>query len=160
MCYNQVQKEVAYMLNKKSAMSTMGYAIVLVIILGIVMILSAPMMMGKYKGDKKNIDNNQEQNYDGRQNYDERVNDYQSNSPDGDVAVELRNLESRINSRISDLEARQAQNTSVQNQNVSDKFICSLEGNVDADGNVISIEGKSMDEVKRSKMVFVCEYRY
>ncbi len=160
MCYNQVQKEVAYMLNKKSAMSTMGYAIVLVIILGIVMILSAPMMMGKYKGDKKNIDNNQEQNYDGRQNYDERVNDYQSSSSDGDVAVELRNLESRINSRISDLEARQAQNTSVQNQNVSDKFICSLEGNVDADGNVISIEGKSMDEVKRSKMVFVCEYRY
>ena len=148
------------MLNKKSAMSTMGYAIVLVIILGIVMILSAPMMMGKYKGDKKNIDNNQEQNYDGRQNYDERVNDYQSGSSDGDVAVELRNLESRINSRISDLEARQAQNTSVQNQNVSDKFICSLEGNVDADGNVISIEGKSMDEVKRSKMVFVCEYRY
>lgn len=148
------------MLNKKSAMSTMGYAIVLVIILGIGMILSAPMMMGKYKGDKKNIDNNQEQNYDGRQNYDERVNDYQSSSSDGDVAVELRNLESRINSRISDLEARQAQNTSVQNQNVSDKFICSLEGNVDADGNVISIEGKSMDEVKRSKMVFVCEYRY
>ncbi len=148
------------MLNKKSAMSTMGYAIVLVIILGIVMILSAPMMMGKYKGDKKNIDNNQEQNYDGRQNYDERVNDYQSSSSDGDVAVELRNLESRINSRISDLEARQAQNTSVQNQNVSDRFICSLEGNVDADGNVISIEGKSMDEVKRSKMVFVCEYRY
>ena len=148
------------MLNKKSAMSTMGYAIVLVIILGIVMILSAPMMMGKYKGDKKNIDNNQEQNYDGRQNYDERVNDYQSSSSDGDVAVELRNLESRINSRISDLEARQAQNTSVQNQNISDKFICSLEGNVDADGNVISIEGKSMDEVKRSKMVFVCEYRY
>ena len=148
------------MFNKKSAMSTMGYAIVLVIILGIVMILSAPMMMGKYKGDKKNIDNNQEQNYDGRQNYDERVNDYQSSSSDGDVAVELRNLESRINSRISDLEARQAQNTSVQNQNVSDKFICSLEGNVDADGNVISIEGKSMDEVKRSKMVFVCEYRY
>ena len=129
MCYNQVQKEVAYMLNKKSAMSTMGYAIVLVIILGIGMILSAPMMMGKYKGDKKNIDNNQEQNYDGRQNYDERVNDYQSSSSDGDVAVELRNLESRINSRISDLEARQAQNTSVQNQNVSDKFICSLEGN-------------------------------
>ena len=148
------------MLNKKSAMSTMGYAIVLVIILGIVMILSAPMMMGKYKGDKKNIDNNQEQNYDDRQNYDERVNDYQSSSSDGDVAVELRNLESRINSRISDLEARQAQNTSVQNQNVSDKFICSLEGNVDADGNVISIEGKSMDEVKRGKMVFVCEYRY
>lgn len=160
MCYNQVQKEVAYMLNKKSAMSTMGYAIVLVIILGIVMILSAPMMMGKYKGDKKNIDNKQEQNYDGRQNYDGHVNDYQSSSSDGDVAVELRNLESRINSRISDLEARQAQNTSVQNQNVSDKFICSLEGNVDADGNVISIEGKSMDEVKRSKMVFVCEYRY
>lgn len=148
------------MLNKKSAMSTMGYAIVLVIILGIGMILSAPMMMGKYKGDKKNIDNNQEQNYDGRQNYDERVKDYQSSSSDGDVAIELRNLESRINSRISDLEARQAQNTSVQNQNVSDKFICSLEGNVDADGNVISIEGKSMDEVKRSKMVFVCEYRY
>lgn len=148
------------MLNKKRAMSTIGYAIVLVIILGIVMILSAPMMMGKYKGDKKNIDNNQEQNYDGRQNYDERENDYQSSSSDGDVAVELRNLESRINSRISDLEARQAQNTSVQNQNVSDKFICSLEGNVDADGNVISIEGKSMDEVKRSKMVFVCEYRY
>lgn len=154
------------MLNKKSAMSTMGYAIVLVIILGIVMILSAPMLMGKYKGDKKNHDNNQEQNYDDRRDYDGRrdynndENDYQSSSPDSDVTVELRNLESRINSRISDLEARQAQNSSVQNQNISDKFVCSLEGNVDADGNVLSIEGKSMDEVKRSKMVFVCEYRY
>ena len=154
------------MLNKKSAMSTMGYAIVLVIILGIVMILSAPMLMGKYKGDKKNHDNNQGQNYDDRRDYDGRrgynndENDYQSSSPDSDVTVELRNLESRINSRISDLETRQAQNSSAQNQTVSDKFVCSLEGNVDADGNVLSIEGKSMDEVKRSKMVFVCEYRY
>ena len=41
---------------RKNAMSTMGYAIVLVIILGVVMILSAPMMMSKYKGDKKSSD--------------------------------------------------------------------------------------------------------
>lgn len=41
---------------RKNAMSTMGYAIILVIILGVVMILSAPMMMSKYKGDKKSSD--------------------------------------------------------------------------------------------------------
>ena len=41
---------------RKNAMSTMGYAIVVVIILFVVMILSSPMMMSKYKGDKKSSD--------------------------------------------------------------------------------------------------------
>lgn len=36
-------------MNKKFAMSALGYVIILVIILGIVMIISAPMMADKYK---------------------------------------------------------------------------------------------------------------
>ena len=110
---------------RKNAMSTMGYAIVLVIILGVVMILSAPMMMSKYKGDKKSSD------------------EYSKKD--------------RMNSRFNDIEARQSQKSS--SPTITDKYVCSIEGNVDSDGNVTPVDNMNMDEVKRRKIVFVCEYR-
>ena len=153
---------------KKNAMSTMGYAIVLVIILGVVMILSAPMMMNKYKGDKKSSDE-YSKNDDSYDNYKDRGRDrdeyrdtrddrdMSNNNSSDDISRDLRMLEDRMNSRLNDLEARQSQKSS--SPTITDKYVCSIEGNVDADGNVTPVDNMSMDEVKRRKIVFVCEYR-
>lgn len=146
---------------RKSAMSVTGYAIVLVIMLGIVMIISAPMMMDKYKKDKNSPNKNYSQeeydsksDRDNRENIDDK-NDY--NSQD-DVSRRLRIMEDTLNARLDSIESRQAQR-STTTQSISDKYVCEIEGNVDADGNVTSIDNMSMDEVKRRKIVFVCEYR-
>ena len=154
-------------LNKKNAISMMGFAIVFLIVLGIVMILSAPMMMNKDKNDnnsnsddtryenedRDNPDRERSRDYEDQSRYD-RENSGNSGYSSTEMMDELRNVENRMNSRLSNLEAERS-----STQSVSDKFICSLEGNVDADGNVISVEGMNMDDIKRRKMVFVCEYR-
>ena len=144
-------------MTKRKALSTMGYAIVLVIILGIVMIISAPMMMNNIKKGK-NFDQND--NYSSRRDRDDREKfdeqkDYRSSD---DVSMQLRMIEERMNARLDSMEARQVQNPT-STQSVSDKYVCEIEGNVDADGNVTPIDNMSMDEVKKRKIVFVCEYR-
>ena len=144
-------------MTKKSAMSTMGYAIVLVIILGIVMIVSAPMMMNNMKRDKNSAQDdiyNSKRNRDNRENIDEQ-RDYR---PEEDMSRQLRMIEERMNTRLDALESRQVQRPTSA-QSASDKYVCEIEGNVDADGNVIPIDNMSMDEVRRRKIVFVCEYR-
>ena len=147
---------------RKNAMSTMGYAIILVIILGVVMILSAPMMMSKYKGDKKSSDeySKKDDDYD---NYKDRERDKEEYSDSGYNRDMSNNnasddiLEDRMNSRFNDIEARQSQKSS--SPTITDKYVCSIEGNVDSDGNVTPVDNMNMDEVKRRKIVFVCEYR-
>ena len=153
---------------RKNAMSTMGYAIILVIILGVVMILSAPMMMSKYKGDKKSSDeySKKDEDYD---NYKDRERDKEEYSDSGynrdmsnnnssdDISRDLKILEDRMNSRFNDIEARQSQKSS--SPTITDKYVCSIEGSVDSDGNVTPVDNMNMDEIKRRKIVFVCEYR-
>ncbi len=120
-------------MNKKSAMSAMGYAIVSVIILGIVMIVSAPMLVTSVKEERpaEPVQNQVQEAV--TQNY-----------------SELMSLEQRLSSRIDDLERRQV------NQNtVSDKYICSIEGKLSESGDVVPFEAPDRSE----KIVFVCEYR-
>ncbi len=144
-------------MTKRKALSTMGYAIVLVIILGIVMIISAPMMMNNIKKGK-NFDQND--NYSSRRDRDDRENfdEQKDYRPSDDVSMQLRMIEERMNARLDSMEARQVQRPT-STQSVSDKYVCEIEGNVDADGNVTPIDNMSMDEVKKRKIVFVCEYR-
>lgn len=119
-------------MNKKSAMSAMGYAIVSVIILGLIMIISAPMLVTNVKEEEKPS---------------EPVKEYQNDYS------ELRTLEERLTSRIDDLERRQVNN---QGQNtVTDKYICSIEGKLNENGDVVPLDGSDSGE----KIVFVCEYR-
>lgn len=113
-------------MNKKYAMSTLGYAIVLVIILGLVMIISAPMLIDKY--------NNKE--------IPKTVEEYNSTQ---DV---LYDLETRLTARIEELEKR-------QNSSVSNKYICTIDGNLDENGNIVPKESSFATE----KFVFVCEYK-
>ncbi len=122
-------------MNKKSAMSAMGYAIVAVIVLGIIMIVSAPMLVTNVKDEKKS---EPEVNY-------EREVVPQDNS-------ELRAMEERLSSRIDDLERRQANR---QENTVTDEFVCSIEGKLDDIGDGVPVDIYD----KTSKIVFVCEYR-
>lgn len=116
-------------MKKKSAMSAMGYAIVSVIILGIVMIVSAPMLVPNVKEEEKQP---------------EPVREYQNDYS------ELKMLEERLTSRIADLERRQ-----VNQNNATDKYICSIEGKLSESGDVVPFDSPEGNE----KIVFVCEYR-
>lgn len=127
-------------MNRKSALSTIGYAIVLVIILGVVMIISAPMMADKYKD--KPVKNDINKNVD-------------TNQINIDELNQIQETENRINSRLSSIEQRQ--NEIENSNNISDKYICSIEGTVDEQGSIIEINSQS--DVKNQKIVFVCEYR-
>ncbi len=149
-------------MSKKRAMSTMGYAIVLVIILGVVMIISAPMMIDKYKKGNNSQYDNYVQSSEDQSKYlpNNRVENQENTRENSDELFnQLRIMEDRINTRLEYLESRQNQNSD-SSQSSSDKYVCEIEGNVDADGNVTPIDNMSMNEVRKRKIVFVCEYRY
>lgn len=144
-------------MKNKKAMSTIGYAIVCVIILGIIMIISAPMIIDSNK-NKNNPDNpsNQEESSD--------YEPYSSDNSDINVVEEMQNIESRLNSRISDIEARQnnqpQQNYSNSSAPVTNKYVCSMEGTLDRDNNVIPLNSQQPSaNLQNQKIVFVCEYR-
>ncbi len=123
-------------MNKKSAMSTMGYAIVSVIVLGMVMIISAPMLVDSVK-DKKPAE--PEKNF--------AVPEIPDNSS------ELRELESRLSACIDNLEQRQTEVS--QQPQVTNKYVCTIEGSVDEAGNLVPVDSPN----KTEKIVLVCEYK-
>lgn len=118
-------------MNKKLAMSTIGYAIILVIILGVVMIISAPMLADKYKTENK-------------------PKPFEQPEISHSDYSELRELENRLSTRIDELERHQ----SYTNDN-SYKYICKIEGNLDDSGIVVPFDNSNPD----GKIVFVCEYK-
>lgn len=122
-------------MNKKSAMSAMGYAIISIIILGVVMIISAPMLVNNVKEDKSQSD----------------FKSFEREEISNDNA-EVRELENRLTARIDDLERRQA---NAQRDNLRDKYVCTIEGNLDENGNIVPTDSL----YKTEKFVFVCEYR-
>lgn len=121
-------------MKKKSAMSALGYAICIIIIAGIGMIISAPMMANKYKEDRGLKEDIPQENY----------------TPAGfsqDVLSQMQNAEARINSRIDSIESRLA------NSSVSNKYVCTISGNLDENGVIVPLDSTA------KKFVFVCEYR-
>lgn len=122
-------------MNRKSAMSNMGYAIVSVIVLGIIMIISAPMFVTSAKKEQP-----------------EPISNYEREEIRSDDS-ELRLLEERLTSRIDDLERRQSD--ARNNSSTSNKYVCSIEGKVDENGDVVPLD----DSERGEKIVFVCEYR-
>ena len=178
---------------KKSAMSALGYAIILVIILGVVMIISSPMLVGSIKKtDKKNSNNIYSDSFDNstkEDKYDSQsVNDdsnaeedkyryinqnvqaesspsttssYSSSSSDSDYKTEMMNLERKMLLRFSDIEQKQndiVRNMKQQSES-SDNYVCSIEGILDKDNNVIAIDKQTSQDLKSQKFVFVCQYR-
>ncbi len=161
-------------MQKRNAMSNMGYAIISVIVLGVIMIISTPMIIDSYKvGNKNNNSNVQEnQNIEGRHARNEDVyrnsNLNVSESDMINLTDRIRSLENDFGARIRLLEENQkemaANNSSRQSQSsekeISDKFVCTIEGNLDAEGNFIPLDSKSsMQASKGQKIVFVCDYK-
>lgn len=159
------------MRNRKFAFSTMGFAIVFVIIIGIVMIISAPMMADKYKD--KTPKNNYQDEVDNKKNYDENENDYKSENKNSDEYDMLRRQLERNKDEISSMESRilsqvdykikeEMNRYGSSGSSSSDKYVCSIEGYLDPNGNVVPISSSSpQDETRTSmtkKFVFVCQY--
>lgn len=169
---------------KKSAMSTLGYAIILVIILGVVMIISAPMFVDSVRNSSKNNPNNNPNSYENQSNYDKSYSNaegdnrgdlkesdqdvgrnYDANSSSNssgnmDFNAEIMNLERRMLLRLSDIEQKQSQiESNLREQtNSSDKYVCSIEGVLDSNNNVVAIDNQSSQDLKSQKFVFVCQY--
>ncbi len=167
-------------MQKRYAMSNMGYAIIFVIVLGIIMIISTPMIIDSYKsGNKNNQQNISERRYDEERQNEElrqtREKRYRDNSFDNDANMinlsdKINSIEINFDSRIRTLEQQQREllenNNSarerVQNpqEEVSDKFVCTIEGNLDSEGNLVPIDSKSSAQTnRRQKIVFVCDYK-
>ena len=77
------------------------------------------------------------------------------------VAQEIRNLEERLTMRISDLEQKQANNDRMQSQesDVTDKYVCSIEGLLAENGDVVPLNDSHIENTTAKKFVFVCEYK-
>ncbi len=162
-------------MQKRNAMSNMGYAIISVIVLGVIMIISTPMIIDSYKvGNKDNSQNPSEesQNIDERRARDrEDYNNSIGNVTERDIldmSNKIRRIESDFDLRIRELERNQREalgnNSSGQTQGsereMSDKFVCTIEGNLDAEGNIIPLDSKSvMQSGRKQKIVFVCDYK-
>ncbi len=161
-------------MNKKFAMSALGYVIVLVIILGIVMIISAPMMADKYKKNGNPSRNTGSKSEYSDENYkDDRDRDYYNEqrrrseddyneSTSGNYALkdDLLQIENRFNTKFYDMErniSRLANSSS--GTGVSDKYVCSIEGYLDSSGSVQEIGKDTSIDIRNQKIVFVCEYR-
>lgn len=162
-------------MQKRNAMSNMGYAIISVIVLGVIMIISTPMIIDSYKvGNKDNSQNPSEesQNIDERRARDrEDYNNSIGNVTERDIldmSNKIKRIESDFDLRIRELERNQREalgnNSSGQTQGsereMSDKFVCTIEGNLDAEGNIIPLDSKSvMQSGRKQKIVFVCDYK-
>ena len=159
-------------MNKRYGMSPIGYAIATVILIGIVMIFSTPMIIDSYDVSKKNNNNNNNNS----SNYvppsappvsqpsaynNENTN---SNSQDYiDVTRKLGEIEERLTMRIADLEQRQNNITQTSSQeqssSVSDKYVCSIEGLLADNGDVVPLNDSHIENTTAKKFVFVCEYK-
>ncbi len=149
------------LMNKKSALSSMGYAIVLVIILGIGMIISAPMLANKYKDDAKDAKNNNNQQL-AETSASRNGNNLTNDGEFINITEEMHNIERRLSSRINDLEMRQNDLESSTSEDyaqpeISDKYICEIEGVKNEYGNTVPINDET--DISTQKIVFVCEYR-
>lgn len=129
-------------MRKKFAMSAMGYGIVSVIVLGIIMIISAPMIVNNSKREKTQTPNENIENIDPQP---------PANTSNNFDYSELQNLEERLNARIDSLETRQNSQPAPSSSN---NYLCTMEGALDASGEVIPLESPN----RTDKIVFVCQY--
>lgn len=166
-------------MGKNFGMSNLGYAIILVIIVAIVMIISAPMIVNSNKNkdvNSNNISDNKDMsNYDkdkldnsGNDNNipeDRRNNNENSNMDEVATMSSMRDLEQRLNSRIDSVELRlndfiNNMQSQTKSSNTSENYVCSIEGRLDANNNVVPIDTpQNSVDVKSQKLVFVCQYK-
>ena len=163
-------------MKKLLGMSNLGYAIILVIIIAIGMIISTPMIINNTKSNvnKQDIDRQRDN---GVPPYEDRKEDYDHNDSENNHDYNsresndnqnyasysvVRDIEQRLNSRIDSLEIKQNEfiNNIQTKSNSADKYVCSVEGRLDPDNNVVPIDHQQTSaDLKSQKFVFVCQYK-
>lgn len=132
----------------KPKFSPVGYAIILILFVAFVMIFSSPMVVRNYKDANSS---NSETTYTSQTKLPE-VNEYNESDKKNDNYIA--EVERRLNDRLDDIERRTSQNQ-IYGPQISDKYICSIEGGLDEDGVVVPINPDNPP----AKFVFACEYR-
>lgn len=159
-------------MKKNFGMSNLGYAIILVIIIAIVMILSTPMIVNNVKN--QNLSDNSEDRKEYQSNsYDRNSDKYEKDRYVEDkykyaagekinVSEYIMELERHLNSRIDNVEMRQNEllKNAENKSDVQDAYICSIEGFLDSDNNVVPLDSQhAPGDLKSQKFVFVCQYK-
>ncbi|MBP3924817.1 hypothetical protein J6E39_06210 [bacterium] len=132
--------------NTKSALSPVGIAIAIVCLLGLVMILSTPVIVDKYQ--HKNAAN---------------VNiEPENQNIINDLSMKITELEQRINevdNNARNIEQNlRIQSPSARSARSENSYSCTIEGVVDENGNMISAS-QVKSTTPETKYVFVCSKR-
>ena len=78
------------------------------------------------------------------------------------VSEYIMELEGRLNARIDNVEMRQNEllKNAENKSDVKDAYICSIEGFLDSDNNVVPLDSSQASrDLKSQKFVFVCQYK-
>lgn len=156
---------------KRKAISAMGVGIIFVIVLGIVMIISAPMMADKAKNNPNS--KHYEQNQPPVDHYDRSYDDNSHSSGEfdrsefdrlrNDTRMEISRLESNIDSRIesrvrdilNDFERRKQTERPSNQPALTNKYICTPISFIDEQGN--TVYSSAGHNSKIVKINFECE---
>ncbi len=168
-------------MNKRNAISSMGVGIIFVIVIGIVMIISAPMMANKGKDNHNTVNTNISQNTNMEDEEDnlsrsERYakehgfsSDSQSLSQTVQPSIsnqdfedfktqtrdDLRRLEERLEERMN-MKFEAIDKAVVSKSDVSDKYVCAIVQYLDGNGQPVQLTPMTEDRIK--KFVFECSY--
>ncbi|MCI1273828.1 MAG: hypothetical protein LKG27_05285 [Clostridiaceae bacterium] len=143
-------------MNKKQALTPVGIAIAIVVLLGMVMILSAPMLVDT---TKKPTTTTEQPDTKATPNPNDTIkNDVDKNTPSPEVTSMFNQLQSQINfltTRVSNLESAPTRSSSSASQGGKNQYSCTLEGVVDQNGNTIPMS-QMKTRTPDTKFVFVC----
>jgi TolA-binding protein len=134
-------------MNKRPGLSPIGIAIAIVMLLGLLMIISAPVIVENNSKDRGEYQ--VERNYDKRESRDHSYEE-QRFSDMSEYQAQIQYLESRI----SDLEGKINKR---DNSNSSDirGYNCSLESALDSDGEAVELTRENYNN-PNIRYVFVC----
>ncbi len=139
-------------MKKQPALSPIGIAIAIVMLLALLMIVSAPVIVDNTKKDsgKSHVNYNQERIY--QENYERERHDIESlrNEMSETYKSQIQYLESKI----SNMELQMQQLTD-SSQAGRRKYFCTLEGALDSNGENVQIT-KEVQQNPNTKYIFVC----
>ncbi|MFI3300780.1 MAG: hypothetical protein R3Y28_05100 [Candidatus Gastranaerophilales bacterium] len=145
------------MKSKKNAVSFLGFTLIMFIILGVIMVFSAPVLKNRILDENsKQVEGDVEIEQSRSRNRNENRDESIGNSR------EIYELKNEI---LEEVDYRIKQASESQDEEVSDRYVCSIEGYVDDSGRPISINSDSRNDIQRLKnsgkkrFVFICEYR-
>ncbi len=124
-------------LNSKKALSPIGIAIAIVCLLGVVMVVTAPMIADKYSPNGASAPQRAQ------------VNIY-------DLQERVDGLASRV--QAAEDKARMLENEIRNNSSIQNSYSCTMEGVVDAEGNFTALSAANSSNAE-TRYVFVCAKR-